>query len=52
MGQVIAIAVTLALLGTIMAVLLVKDHRRKSLCKDDGFVWNTTIEKRMSEEDK
>jgi len=52
MAHVYAIAITLAVLGTIVTVMIVKEKRRKSLAKDDGFVWNTTIEKRMEEESK
>lgn len=46
------IATSLAVLGTVMGVVLYREHKRKSLSKDDGFVWNTTIEKRLEEENK
>lgn len=52
MSEVIAIAVTLAVMAVIVTVRIIKEKRRHSLSKDDGFVWNTTIEKRLEENKK
>ena len=52
MLEVYLIATTLAVLAIVAILTIVKEHRRKGLSPDDGFVWNTAIEKRMSEEDK
>lgn len=52
MNETIAIAVTLAVFGIITIVRIIKEKRRHSLTKDDGFVWNTEIEKRLESEKK
>jgi len=52
MSEVIAIAITLAVMAIITVVRIIRERKRRSLSKDDGFVWNTTIEKRLEEENK
>ena len=52
MREIILTAIVMALVGGLTAWVLVADKRRHSLFPDDGFVWNTEIEKRMSEERK
>ena len=50
MEQIYGAAIVLAVTALVAGILLVKERKRKRLFKDDGFVWNTAIEKRMKEE--
>ena len=50
MREIIFAGVFLAVMAVIAAVLIIREDRKYKLVKDDGFVWNTQIEKRMKEE--
>ena len=47
--RIIGAVVCLAILAAIGTRMLVAEKRRHSLFPDDGIVWNTAIEKRMTE---
>jgi len=50
MTEIICAGIFLAVMAVIAAVLIIREDRKYKLVKDDGFVWNTTIQKRLEEE--
>ena len=48
-GRIIGAFLCLAILAAIGTAMLVSEKKRHSLFPDDGIVWNTAIEKRMTE---
>lgn len=51
MMEIIFAGIFLAVMGVIATVMIVREDRRYRLVKDDGFVWNTEIQKRLEAKD-